>query len=419
MKIAVILGGFPKISETFILRHITGLLDLGHEVDIFARRNPGEAECQPDVERYHLRDRTQYFDTPTSRTGRLKRAARLFARNILYHPVAMMKCLNVVRYPSMYSILNNVMFVSPFLRGSYDVFLCYWGGNGIDFIILKDVFRQSRFVARFGGDDYSIGDESGYDVFSTLKQFADAFIVQTDYYGRATLQRYGFEDAKIKTLRHVIPVKNINFRERAGHTGRVNILSIARLVEKKGLHYAIKGVLRLQRESPSVEIQYRIIGDGPLRGELELLTQELGGTGTIQFLGAMTSPEVFKWLNESDVFLLPSLMEQAGYVLLEAQSCGLPVIATRVGGVSEMVREGKSAILISAQDSDAIAYALRALIDRSDCWAEMGKEGRAHVEAWHDSEKLLPSLVSILTGVDCDSNQKNVHATGSCSLHRK
>lgn len=419
MKIAVILGGFPKISETFILRHITGLLDLGYEVDIFARRNPAEMECQPDVAHYHLRDRTQYFETPASRTGRVRRATGLFAHNILHYPVAMMKCLNVLRYPSMYAILNNIMFVSPFLRRSYDVFFCYWGGNGIDFIILKDVFRQSRFVTRFGGDDYSIGDENGYEVFSTLKKFADAFIVQTDYYGRATLRRYGFEDDKIKTLRHVIPVKRISFRERGVDSGKVNILTIARLVEKKGLQYGIKGVLRLQRECPSIEIKYRIIGDGPLRRDLELLIQELGGTGTIQLLGAMTSPEVFKWLNDSDLFLLPSLMEQAGYVLLEAQSCGLPVIATRVGGIPEMVREGKSAILIPAHDCGAIADALRMLIDRSDCWAEMGKEGRAHVESWHDSEKLLPALASILTGVDYDANQQGVHATGSSSLHRK
>ena len=400
MKIAVILGGFPKISETFILRHITGLLDLGHEVDIFARRNPGEVEYQPDVARYRLMDRTQYFETPPTRRARFTRATGLFARNILHYPGAMLKCLNVLRYPSMYVILNNIMFVSPFLRRPYDVFFCYWGGNGIDFVILKDVFRQKRFVTRFGGDDYSIGDENGCGVFSTLKQFADAFIVQTDYYGRATLRRYGFENAKIKTLRHVIPVKGISFRERGGHSGEINILTIARLVEKKGLPYGIKGVLRVQRECPSIKIKYRIIGDGPLRYELERLIRKLNGTGTIQLLGTKTSPEVFKYLNESDIFLLPSLMEQAGYVLLEAQSCGLPVIATRVGGIPEMVREGKSAILIPAHDSHAIAKALRTLIDGSECWAEMGKEGRAHVESRHDSEKLLPALASILSGVD-------------------
>ena len=81
----------------------------------------------------------------------------------------MAKCLNLWRYRRPYVLLNNVMLVAPFLGSRYDAILCYWGGNGIDFIILKDVLPDVRFVTRFGGGDYAIGDEQGLEVLALLR----------------------------------------------------------------------------------------------------------------------------------------------------------------------------------------------------------------------------------------------------------
>ena len=398
MKVAAIVGGFPKLSEPFILRHFTSLIDLGHELDIYARRNPGESSVQPDVVRYGLRERTYYFETPTSRGARLKRAFQTFVRGFPRHPAVMLRCLNPARYRSLYRVLNNVMCVAPFLERQYDVILCYWGGNGIDFVFLKDLFPATRFITRFGGDDYSIGDENGPQALARLREEADAFIVQTDWYGRATLRRYGFDDAKIVTYRHVIAVRDIPFRERCFDGREFRIVSVARLVEKKGLEFGIRAAVSLQARNPHLRVTYRVIGDGPLAGSLAGLIRELKAEATVEMLGAKTTPEVMKWVGESDVFLLPSLMEQAGYVLLEAQSTGIPVVATRVGGVPEMVREGRSAFLVEPGDAAGLAAALQQLVDRPETWALMGREGREHVETQHDLERLKPRLAEILRG---------------------
>ena len=398
MKIAVILGGFPKLSETFILRQLTGLADLGHEIDIYARRNPREASVQPDVHRYGFLARTQYYDLPAGRLARLGRALRVFAAAFPRHPGAMLRCLNLARYGSAYAVLNNVLFAAPFLDRRYDVIYCFWGGNGMDFIVLKDLFPGTRFVNRFGGDDYDLGDELGVAVLALLRNRADAFIVQTDCYGRATLRRYGFDDAKIVTYRHVIGVGDIPFRERRFDPERLRIVTVARLVEKKGLEHGIRAVAGLQGRNPHLRVEYRIIGDGPLSGRLAELIRELKVGDTVELLGARTTPEVMHWLDESDLFLLPSLMEQAGYVLLEAQATGLPVVATRVGGVPEMVREGRSAVLVQPGDVGALAAALQGMLDRAAEWPAMGREGRAHVEQQHDVERLKPRLAEILRG---------------------
>ncbi len=350
MKVAAVGGGFPKLSETFILAQSTALIDLGHEVDVFARRRPGDAAVQPDVVRYGLRSRTHYFDTPNSRAGRLARALRTLMVCLPRSPMAMLNCLNLRRYRSLYAVLNNIIFfVAPFLGQHYDTVLCYWGGNGIDFIILKDVFPRTRFVTRFGGDDYSIGDEPGPEAFAILRQLGDAFMVQTDYY-RATLRRYGFDDRKIVTFRHVVAVKEVPFRERSIEGHRVRILTIARLVSKKGLEYGIRAAVAPRAALPRLQIEYRIMGEGPLLPALTTPIRDLQAQETVTLLGAMTSPDVLWWVHASDLFLLPSLMEQAGYVLLEAQASGLPVVATRVGGVPEMVRVGRSALLVPAGD---------------------------------------------------------------------
>ena len=115
-------------------------------------------------------------------------------------------------------------------------------------------------------------------------------------------------------------------------------------------------------------------------------------------MGAMATPDVLRCVAESDIFLLPSLMEQAGYVLLEAQATGIPIVATKVGGVPEMVREGRSAVLVPAGDPAAITAALQELVDHPERWAAMGREGREHVESRHDLDRLKPRLAEILGG---------------------
>jgi len=398
MRIAAILGGFPKLSETFILRQLTGLVDLGHEVDIYARRHPGETSVQPDVLRYGFLDRTRYFEVPSGRLPRAARALATFLTTFPRHPRAMLRCLNVVRYRSLYAVLNNVIFAAPFLDRPYDVIYCFWGGNGMDFIVLKDILPGTRFVNRFGGDDYGLGDELGVEALALLRERADTFIVQTDCYGRATLRRYGFDDAKIVTYRHVIAVGDIAFRERHFDGKHFRLVTVARLVDKKALDVGIRAAAALQQRNPHLRVAYRIIGDGPLAASLADLVRELKAEGTVTLLGARTTPEVMRCLDESEVFVLPSLMEQAGYVLLEAQATGLPIVATRVGGVPEMVREGRSALLVEAGDARALTSALQHLADHPETWPAMGREGRAHVEAHHDAERLKPRLAQILEG---------------------
>jgi colanic acid/amylovoran biosynthesis glycosyltransferase len=169
-------------------------------------------------------------------------------------------------------------------------------------------------------------------------------------------------------------------------------------VSKKGLEIGVRAAMALHAANPKLRIEYRVIGDGPLRADLTRLAEELGAASTVHFLGALPGDDVKRWMHESDIYLLPSLMEQAGYVLLEAQAAGLPVVATRVGGVPEIVREGKSALLVEAGDVQGTIDALQWLVDHPNMWPGMGREGRSHVEEHHDVGRLTVQLEEVLKG---------------------
>jgi colanic acid/amylovoran biosynthesis glycosyltransferase len=398
VRIAVVVGSFPKLSETWILAQVTGLLERGHEIDIYARRRPEEGAVHPAVLRYGLQARTTYFDLPDRRFPRLTRGIGALGRMLLRHPMRAARAVNPLRYRSAYAMLNNLVFVEPFLRTSYDAVLCHFGGNGADFIVVKDAMPEVRYVTMFHGDDYLIPDELGPRAFAALRSLGDAFLVATDCFGRDRLRRHGFEDARIVTLRLAIAAKEVPFRERSREGPPVRVLSVGRLVEKKGLESGIRAMAALRRARPDIELEYVIVGDGPLREPLQELVVRQRLRETVRFLGALPGPEVMQQMQQADVYYLPSLMEQAGYVLLEAQASGLPVVATRVGGVSEMVREGRSAVLIPPADTEAAVAAFASLLDHPEQWGAMSRAGREYVEEEFDGDRLAAALEKVLEG---------------------
>jgi colanic acid/amylovoran biosynthesis glycosyltransferase len=398
MRIAFVVGGFPRISETWILAQVTGLMDRGHEVDIYARRPSSETLIHEGVAAYNLLRRTYVYDLPTGRAARAARAAGVLLRRLPRNPRAMITCLDRRRFRSTYAVLNNVMFVEPFLDRHYDAVLCHFGGNGLDFVVLKDVFPRTRFVTMFHGDDCLIGDEKGAEAVAPLQRLGDAFLVTTDCFGRANLRRQGFDDRRIVTLRLSFAAEKVPFRERRPAGRTLRLVSIGRLVERKDFPTGIRAVAALKAARPDLDVEYAIIGDGPLRGDLTRLAQEEGVGTAVQLLGVQSDPELQRRLHEADIYLLPSLMEGAGYVLLEAQASGLPVVATRVGGVPEMVREGRSAVLVEPRDVAGTRDALLWLLDHPERWPDMGHEGRRHVEEQHDADRLTTTLEAVLEG---------------------
>ena len=162
--------------------------------------------------------------------------------------------------------------------------------------------------------------------------------------------------------------------------GEVRLLTVARLVEKKGHAHALRAIARVRDELPS--LRYDVIGDGPLRADLEALAGTLGIADRVHFHGAASSDAVRRAMDDADLFVLPSVTASDGdeegtpTVLLEAAYRRLPVLSTRHAGIPEMVADGESGVLVAEGDDAALADGLRAMVRSRERWPAMGEAGR-------------------------------------------
>lgn len=151
------------------------------------------------------------------------------------------------------------------------------------------------------------------------------------------------------------------------------IVTVGRLSPEKGHQVLLESARELVQAG--FEFKLLIVGDGPQRAELERLTERLGIKAQVQFLGQRSDMDMI--YAAADLFVLPSFKEGMPNVLLEAMAHGLPMVATRVGGIPEMVRDGRDALLVPARDMQALRFAMERLLRFPDRARELGRNGRA------------------------------------------
>jgi glycosyltransferase involved in cell wall biosynthesis len=133
------------------------------------------------------------------------------------------------------------------------------------------------------------------------------------------------------------------------------LITVGSLVDVKGHRHLLEAIALLVRDGSRPTLD--VVGDGPLRADLEAQARELGIDELVRFAGRKDKPDVAAALRSADLFVLPSLWENLPCALLEALSTGLPVVATRVGGVPEVLDEGDG-ILVEPGSAEALADAL-------------------------------------------------------------
>ncbi len=166
------------------------------------------------------------------------------------------------------------------------------------------------------------------------------------------------------------------------------VLTVARLTEQKSIDTLIDAVARLGARGRTVQL--KIVGDGNRRAALEEQTARLGIRDRVTFLGARPQAELPRYYRECSVFVLPSIREGMGLVLAEALWCGAPVIAARSGGVTDIVLEGETGLLVPERDPGALADAIEGLLDDPARAARLAANGRARVR-----ERFAPERVAI------------------------
>ena len=397
LRVACFVPSFPELSETFILRQIVGLLDRGHDVRIFAHEAAQGGRDHPDVERHGLLRRTRVIggDAPSRPSERKGRAAL----------GAFLRCLHpeTARAAGGWGALVRTLSA---LRGEapFDVVHCHYGVTGLRYGLAARLWDAPLVVSFYGYDVSRYPRERGERVYQPV--FANAQrVISLSEHMDARLRALGCAPALLRRVPLAVDAADGPSEDTTARTARdgeapPRLLTVARLVEKKGIAVALHAIAQLR--DMQTDVQYDVIGDGPLRAELESLCETLGLADRVRFLGAVPNAHVLRAMGEADLFVLPSVTAANGdeegtpTVLLEAAYARLPVLATQHAGIPDIVADGESGVLVQEGDPDALADGLRTLITERQRWAAMGEAGRRLViERGHLTADVAARLESL------------------------
>ncbi len=281
-----------------------------------------------------------------------------------------------------------------------EVLHVYFGHIGVHLLPLLEICPLPVIVS-FHGADAGVDLEQAAHLTPTRRMMAQAtlLLVRSESLA-ARLVALGADRAKIRLHRTGIPLAEIPFVQRTAPTDGVwRGVQACRLIAKKGLATALRAFAEFSRTYP--QATFTIAGEGPQRAELEALATALGMAGRVRLTGFLAQAELRALFAESHFFLHPSELgtdgDQEGVpnAMLEAMASGLPVVATRHGGIPEAVEHGVSGLLTAEHDPAALAESLLALAADPARYAQMGAAAAARVAAEFDLEVQARALEAI------------------------
>lgn len=407
MKIAMLVDSFPCPSETFIANQVVGLLERGHEVQVFADKGDAAPDLLADLEPYGCHPFTFQEGPrwiPSNKFVRAMKGLSLFRvtreRGVLF------KSLSIRKFGKMAASLELLYKSAALLKhDSYDLVHCHFGPNGKIGAALKHIgaIKGKVITTFYGYDITSYPQQQGRNTYEFLFRHGDLFVAISEKM-KQDLIGLGCSSEKIVIHPLGVDLKRFAFSsDRSHHDDQLRILTVARFVEKKGLEYGIRAVAQVLKTFPRIE--YHIVGDGPLRASITRLIDELQVGDQVKLLGWKSPEEVTSLMKGSDLFLVPSVTSRSGdqegtpTVIIEALARGLPVISTLHSGIPEMIQDGRTGFLVPERDVEAMFEALDCLVRYPDARSEMGKAGRACAEKKYDIRKLNDTLVKLYEDV--------------------
>jgi len=274
-------------------------------------------------------------------------------------------------------------------RGTSKGHLLLWGMDisqgSLSACFIKMIFPRIPFVCtvQYGYGDMRLAHARGGAIgiaFRRILRAADSVTAISSYLMDA-VHAYGFVgvetiipngvDMSLFTFQPRMDTEKIKASQRV-------IITTSRLVEKNGVDVLIRAVLEVKKIVPAIKCY--IIGDGPERSALEKLTNELGLSRDIIFLGSIPYEEIPFYLHKADVFVRPSRSEGMGNSFVEALSVGVPIIGTQVGGIPDIIKEGITGIFCRVDDPTDVAKKILMLLNDASLVAHMRQNGRHLVE---------------------------------------
>jgi colanic acid/amylovoran biosynthesis glycosyltransferase len=403
VRIAYVCSRYPAVSHTFIQREVAALRRLGLDVDTVAVRRAAPEEVLSQADRAEAQ--ATYAIIP-ARPWHLVRA----------HATALL------RYPRAYrTTLGRALALAP--RGARGRLwqLFYFG----EAVVLWDRARRrgvSHLHAHFAnvGSDVALlaatlgraagrgprlwsmtmhGSTEFYDVaaYRLAAKVRDAsFVACVSDFTRSQLMLLTEEEQwpKLRLVRCGVDPALFGEVPRNGDGGRLRVLTVGRLVAGKGYSLLLEALADVGARGHDVALD--VVGEGPAGDALCERAAALGLDGRVRWLGAVGQDEIRRHYAEADAFCLPSFAEGVPVVLMEAMAMALPVVATRIAGIPELIDDGESGLLVAPARSDELADALARLAGSPELRAQLGRAGRRAVTDGYDADRWARALAELL-----------------------
>jgi glycosyltransferase involved in cell wall biosynthesis len=398
MRIAILVQQFPNIVQTYIISPLVLFKKAGIKATIIAIFDPIQNETHPYVEQYGLRKDTIYIDPePRKLLTQILKAP-------LYRPRYLASIFNVVfsklwkTYGTKYTI-KAILYCRSLATGSYDIVHSHTLFSSYEYLFLKDIFSIPLVTTFHGLEPKNAQPLAANKVEMVLKN-TDAFIVNT-VFAQQQLTGMGCNKDKIHIIPQGTDTADFPFLQREITSEKpIVILSVGRLSIEKGFHIAVKAISSLAPQHPG--IQYRIIGSGPEEKTLTRLCEQLGIQQHIHIHGSVSTDELLSHYSEAHIFVLPSIdfrdgshTETQGVVLQEAQSSGIPVIASRTGGIPEVIKDRKTGLLFEEENDTQLSQLIESLIDDREQYRTIAQQARKDVEENYSIEVIGERLIKL------------------------
>jgi colanic acid/amylovoran/stewartan biosynthesis glycosyltransferase WcaL/AmsK/CpsK len=275
----------------------------------------------------------------------------------------------------------------------------HFGPSGVRALTYRRGMRLPLVTTFYGYDVSALARQDTWRRrYSRLFEEGDLFLAEGPFL-KSRLVDLGCPERKILIQRIGIPVQEIAYRPRMPKPAGAKAVALfsGRFVEKKGLLVALEACAAVRKRNDGFEL--RIIGDGPLRNEVQNTVERLAMGTYVKLLGFLDYGDYLREMMAADLFLHPSLTARDGdseggapTTILEAQAAGMPVVATTHADIPNVVLPDRSAVLAPEGDVAALAEHIALLIGEQERWASMGAAGRRFVEEHHDIRRLAESL---------------------------
>ncbi|MFN2508136.1 MAG: glycosyltransferase family 4 protein [Chthoniobacterales bacterium] len=397
MRLGYLYSRYPVLSQTFCDAEILELERRGFELVIASMYPPKTAIRHEYL--WRLRARVEYAPEKPALEWLVRKAKRkgrwpetLIAEHERKYGAD---------YKAALRARNALFFVDLFEREGIRHFHVHFANRAAHTAIFVKVISGIPFSVTAHGQDF-MSDLGNDDLLREICATAEFVGAETDYSRALLAARCPGSAEKIFRVYNGIDLQKFpRPQEVARRPGRIRLLSVGRLVAFKGFDVLIDACSELR--GAGIEFALQIIGDGPLRAELEERVAQNALTEKVVFSGEQSQDQVLRSLDACDIFVLAAAVDENGAsdvfptVIAEAMACAKPVLSTTVAGIPELVAQNETGLLVPPRAPQALAAAMKRLISDDELRVSLGRAGRARIERHFSIERTIEPLLQRFT----------------------